>query len=300
MPPTTLATEEVPDSLGYYWQMESFLCGDREASQRFYERNKPVIEVATDTHDLCYQMVKLAQPKLDGQDKTMIWLLGASCLREFEEIVLLVGNGFGTGAIKLMRSFYERVVTMSYLATEDGAKEIQKFIDYSAVHWHQMLVEAEEIHPAFEISPEARQKIVDDYEAAKERFKDEKCPTCKRRGQISWTRVTMKDMATKVGEDVRRVCHNAYLTPTFHLHTTHWGIVNECERSETGKLRFSGGKVQEDAAHEAFDQAYILLMQVMDVLDQYFELGMAEKIKRQGQDWLKASEAVSTLRTPAA
>ena len=46
--------------------MESFLCGNPEASQKFYERNKQVIEAATKTHDLCYEMMRLAHPKLKG------------------------------------------------------------------------------------------------------------------------------------------------------------------------------------------------------------------------------------------
>lgn len=278
--------------------MESFLCGDAQASQKFYERNKPVVEAATSTHDLCYQMLKVAQAKLDKQEKRVIWLLGASCLREFEELMLLAGNGFGTGATKLMRSFYERTVTMTYLATEMGAKEIQKFIDYSAIHWHQMLVEAEEIHPQFTLPDEKRQKIVDAYKTALTNFKDEKCPSCKRRPQMSWTKVSMKDLASKVSENIRRFCFNAYLTPTFHLHTTHWGILSQCEKSEGGTLHFSGGKIQEEAAQETFEQSYVLLLQVMDVLDHYFELGVSEQIKQHGQEWLKACEAVTPVSSP--
>jgi hypothetical protein len=274
--------------------MESFVCGNPEASQKFYERNKQVIEAATKTHDLCYEMMRLAHPKLKDQERTMLWLLVASCLREFEEIMLLAGNGFGTGATKLMRAFYERTVTLSYLATEEGTKEIQRFVDYSAVHWHQMLVEADEIHPGFKISPESRQKILDDYEQALKTFKDEKCPTCRRRPQLSWTRASMKDMASKVSDHVRMLCFNAYLTPTFHLHTTHWGTLNQSERSDGGKLRFSGDNIQEEGAQEAFDNAYFLLMQVMDVLDQTFELGMAEQLQAHGWEWVKACETVAS------
>jgi hypothetical protein len=36
-------------------------------------------------------------------------------------------------------------------------------------------------------------------------------------------------------------------------------------------------------------------MQVMDVLDQYFELGMSERLKQHGQDWLKACEAIVSV-----
>jgi hypothetical protein len=272
--------------------MESILCGDPEAAHRFYHRNRPVIDAVTNTHDLFWEMLNRAHPNLDGQEKIMIWLLGASCLREFEEIILLAGNGFGTGATKLMRSFYERTITMSYLASDTS--QIPRFADYSAIHWHQLLGEAEDIHPQFTISAAARQRIVDGYEAAKAKFRDEKCPTCKRRGQTSWTKATMKEMASKVSNTIRLFCFNAYLTPTLHLHTTHWGIVNQCEISGNDKLHFSGSKVQEDAAQEAFEQAYILLTQAMDVLDQLFELGMGGLLQQHGQDWLDACKAIAS------
>jgi hypothetical protein len=42
--------------------------------------------------------------------------------------MLLAGNGFGTGATKLMRAFYGRPVTLSYLATDTD--QIQRFVDY--------------------------------------------------------------------------------------------------------------------------------------------------------------------------
>jgi hypothetical protein len=41
---------------------------------------------------------------------------------------LLAGNGFGTGATKLMRPFYERVVAMSYLAAYPGGA-------CQTIHW---------------------------------------------------------------------------------------------------------------------------------------------------------------------
>ena len=97
---------------------------------------------------------------------------------------------------------------------------------------------------------------------------------------MSWTKASIKDMASKVNEDVRRLCFNAYMMPTFHLHTTHFGIVSQCELSESGRLGFSGRKVQVKAAQEAFEQAYLLLMQVMHTLDEFFELGMSNQLQQ--------------------
>ena len=266
--------------------MESLLCGDPDASQKFCTKNKAVIESVTKTHDLCFEMLKLATPKLKRQEKTIVWLLGASCLREFDEIMLLAGNGYGTGAMKLMRSFYERTVTMGFLAANPD--QVQRFVDFSAIHWHQLLVEADEMHEDFKIPDEERKRVEADYEAAKATFRDEKCPTCGRRPPTSWTKVDMKTMASKVDKQIRQFCYNAYLVPTFHMHTTHWGIVNQSDIGESGKLRFSSVNVQETAAQKAFEQAFILLMQTMSVLDGFFELNMGKQLQERGQNWVNA------------
>jgi Family of unknown function (DUF5677) len=266
--------------------MESLLCGDPDASQNFCTKNEAVIDAVTKTHDLCFEMLKLATPKLAGQEKTIVWLLGASCLREFEEIMLLAGNGYGTGATKLMRSFYERTVTMSYLAANPD--QIRRFVDFSAIHWHQLLVEADEMHEDFKIPEDERKRVEADYEVAKSTFRDEKCPTCGRRPPMSWTKADMKTMASKVDAQIRQFCYNAYLMPTFHLHTTHWGIVNQSDIGESGKLRFSSVKVQETAAQTAFEQAFILLMQMMSALSGSFDLNMGKQLEEHGQNWVKA------------
>ena len=269
--------------------MERFFCGDAEASQAFYERNKLIIEAVTMGHDFCFKLLAQAQAKLEPQEKTVIWLLVASCLKEFEEIILLCSNGFGTGATKLMRSFYERVVTLSYLAMH--REHVQAFIDYSDVHWYKLLAEAEEIHAEFTLPKEERMRLLENYEKNKGKFKEAKCEACKRTPPTSWIKIDTKTMASEVSEHLRLLCANAYLIPTFHMHTTFWGIGNQFKRTASGKLQFLEGKVQEEAAQDAFEHAYILLRQVMDVLNGFFELDQQEQITHFGNAWVKACES---------
>jgi hypothetical protein len=269
--------------------MEKFYCGDPEASQAFYERNKPVIAAVTNAHDCYFGLLKEAQKRLDGQEKTVIWLLAVACLKEFDEILLLSGNGFGTGAVKLMRPFYERTVTLSYLASHTD--QIQRFIDYSYIHWHKLLVEAEEIHSNFKLSEEDREVFEENYNKTKGEFRQEDCKKChSTRLQMSWTKLDMKTMASNVNEDLRRLCANAYLAPTLHLHTTFWGITNQSEKTPSGKFDFMGGNIQEEAAQESFEQAYLLLTQTLDVLNGFFELDQKESIQQLGKNWLLACE----------
>jgi hypothetical protein len=101
----------------------------------------------------------------------------------------------------------------------------------------------------------------------------------------------MKTMASKVSNDLRLLLANAHLAPTFHLHTTFWGIANQSERTPDGKLQFLGGKVQEDAAQESFDQTYILLVQVMDVLNGYYDLKRSDTIHQLNSECAAACKA---------
>ena len=58
-------------------------------------------DALTNAHKACFDLLSLAQPVDRGQN--VIYLLAQSCWKEFEEILLLAGNGYGGGATKLLR-----------------------------------------------------------------------------------------------------------------------------------------------------------------------------------------------------
>ena len=80
---------------------------------RFTRTFAPVLEAVMESTELSRGFLEEVVPQLQGEPPTVIWMLGAACLREFEEIQMLCGTGFGTGATKLLRAFYERVVTLA-------------------------------------------------------------------------------------------------------------------------------------------------------------------------------------------
>src|SRR5580700_2459416 len=45
----------------------------------------------------------------------VVLFLALACMEDFNEILLLCGNGYGLGALKLLRGMYERAVTAHYL-----------------------------------------------------------------------------------------------------------------------------------------------------------------------------------------
>jgi Family of unknown function (DUF5677) len=57
----------------------------------------------------------LRQETTTGMADMVVFFLGRVCVEDFMEILLLCGNGYGTGAMKLVRGMYERAVTARYL-----------------------------------------------------------------------------------------------------------------------------------------------------------------------------------------
>src|SRR5262249_17584268 len=156
-----------------------------------------VLETAIRAYGLGVEAVNRAGDNLNSQERVVIWFLTASCLKEFEEICLLCGNGYGTGAMKLLRSFYERTITLSYLSK--NSKRIQEFIDYTNIHWNKLLIEADSFHELFSLPEEQRQKIEADYEAAKSKFEDEICKKCHAKVmRPSWNKGGVPELANKV------------------------------------------------------------------------------------------------------
>jgi hypothetical protein len=45
----------------------------------------------------------------------IIYFTGRLCAEDFMEVLLLCGNGYGIGAMKILRGMYERAVTARYL-----------------------------------------------------------------------------------------------------------------------------------------------------------------------------------------
>src|SRR3989338_10311282 len=60
----------------------------------------------------------------------VLFFLGRLSYEDFMEILLLCGNGYGIGALKILRGMYERVVTARYLHFHP--EETESFLDF---HW---------------------------------------------------------------------------------------------------------------------------------------------------------------------
>jgi hypothetical protein len=94
-------------------------------------------------------------------------------------------------------------------------------------------------------------------------------------------------MASEVGGEIRKLYFNAFLWPTFNIHTTFYALSRQLTSNEEGRLAWDV-RAEDDAVHMALNIAHGLLIQVIDVLDKHFSLGEAEAVSRRALEWSKS------------
>jgi hypothetical protein len=256
----------------------------------FAEHRPALIEVLSVAHCACLDLLQAAQAKLESPQDNTILAIALACLKEFEEIVLLCGNGYGSGANKLLRAFFERVITLGYLAKHPD--KVHQFIDYSDVHWHKLLIEARDKHANIGLSEGDVARIENAYAGSKERYVEDVCNTCKTKKRIqgSWTKKTVPDMAEDVDTNLRLLYFNAFLRPTFLIHTTFYGVTAVGEKNSDEKVHFFSPKNERAIANETIDLAHILLIQMAITVNSYYKLVRDSVLETLGKNLARANQ----------
>ncbi len=66
--------------------------------------------------------------------------LGDACRQEYMEILFLAAHGYGTGASKLLRGFYERAVALAYILK--NRDKVERFSNFAAVQEYKAMKDA--------------------------------------------------------------------------------------------------------------------------------------------------------------
>jgi hypothetical protein len=104
--------------------------GVQEEWSAFGSRHKVFLERFTNLRSAIDCAFAGDRPLSEPIDK-FIFLFGRICAEEFFEILLCCGNGYGFAAQKLLRSLYEKAVTLAYL--HQNPEQLDDFIDYHHV-----------------------------------------------------------------------------------------------------------------------------------------------------------------------
>jgi hypothetical protein len=103
---------------------------DTEKSRAFVARN-PQFPAALvklfETANKCFGR----NPPPKNQLENICFWLGHTCRQDFLEVVFLAVNGYSAGATKILRSLYERAVTIAYLI--QNPEKLERFLQFAAI-----------------------------------------------------------------------------------------------------------------------------------------------------------------------
>ena len=235
----------------------------------FHERH-PEWQEALSRLKRALEYVFIREVPVDQQGRHVVFALGRLAVEDFTEILLLCGNGYGIGGLKILRGMYERIVTALYLASH--SEQVDDFLDYYYVHQQKLLVHAKDA----DINLGKHQKEIDEvkaeYQRVKSRYEETVCRECgTTRLQGSWTKRDLKTMAEEVG--LRHGYGLMYFWPTLMHHTTFAGMNVRYEPSGADILTFQDASQREDA-DQALGSAHALLLILLKKFDHIFKLGL--------------------------
>lgn len=213
----------------------------------------------------------------------VVFFLGRLCGEDFFEILLLCGNGYGFGGMRLLRGMYERAVTARYLHLHpDDAKS---FLDF---HWVTKRKQVQAIKETFGADVLPKDKM-DELEAQFRRVEGEfqvtRCKKCGAKGlNYTWSKLDLVSMAGQAG-NLGKLIVPAYYFPTEEAHSTAGGILSRLEESGEG-IRFKDGPGR-DKADESLLAGHNILLDVLLLQKEHFGLeALAEPLGKCFQDFL--------------
>jgi len=213
-----------------------------------------------------------------------VFLYGRLCAEDFSEILLCCGNGYGAAAMKLVRTLYERAVTLRYL--HDNPEGLTDFLDYFHVAKYKQWVAIKETFGQNAFSEEMNKSIEAEYRGVKEKFMVTDCEQCgTRKLNHTWNKLDFVAMAKKTGS-LGRLIVPGYYTPMRHGHSTLGALLSRLEETEMGGISFKP-YAQRGMADDALMTAQNVIFAVLRIQAERFDVpGLNEKLDTCEQDFL--------------
>ncbi len=160
---------------------------------KVYKDFKGQFDAVIELLQLGNKMVEAAENIAAEPVKRIICALSRVTITGACESLLLCGNGFGTGAMKIVRGMYESRWTAEYL--RQHPKEVKNYLDFSKVLLWRRLEWAQD-YKADSVQRSDMEKAEADYQMVKGRFTDGK-------GKVrqQWFKKSIRAMAKKIGRE---------------------------------------------------------------------------------------------------
>jgi hypothetical protein len=280
------------------------LYGFADASTEFDRRHPQWTAVMSrlwDAMNLAFSRIQVMDTKIEK----FVYFYGNLVAEDFMELFLMAVNGYGYGAMKLLRSMYEHTVTLKYL--HDHPDELQAFFDFDRVQQYKLM------KPILETFGEAvmPQDIVEEterrYKEVKDKFMVKSCKskTCdERRVGHTWSKLDFVSMAKTTGA-IGSLIVPGYFMPLRHSHSTVRAMTERLGHGD-GHMGFNR-ELQPEEADQALMTAHNCVLVALEVQDERFKIpGLKSAVENCVRDWaliwspeaLTHSETSVDLRSP--
>ncbi len=174
------------------------------------------------------QLVLDTTPADSDDAGLLVCELVTASMPDLDDIMLLCCKDRHWGALKLLRSLFERTVTLKYLA--QNREEVQAFLAFDAADWNAVLSGIEKRYGI-----KAKAETLTRFDAAakdvRDKFRQEPCEKCRMRKQTSWTPRSSLELAQKTG--LEYLHFEAFVLPSKFIHTTYFGTRHLSRESPT-------------------------------------------------------------------
>lgn len=255
-----------------------FCCTDE--SQAFTKRHSKLMEKLQPLFATLHKTFIRQLDAVEASDR-VIFFLGRLSVEDFMEILLLCGNGYGIGGMKLLRGLYERAVTLGYIAKHPDQAE--QFLEYHYIHQRKHFNHAKVVFPMNDLSPQQIEEIESNYQKVKNTYQEEICKKCgTTRTMFAWSKLDLLSMARIAGLD--RLYLQCYYNPTLQAHATVSSMITRMKLRQDGGVSFDEG-AQREKADLALLGAHNVILSVLDVVNEYFELQLHDELQDRFEDF---------------
>ena len=192
---------------------------------------------------------------------------------------LLSANGYGVGAIKLLRTLYEHAVTLNYLS--EHPYELDTFYDYSYVTEHKLLKPIRETYGshAFENTSIQETEVEERFLSVKERFMIADCKKCgTKRLNHTWNKLDFVSMAKQAGPLGALILHG-YYGPLTQAHSHFATLASRLTLLENGGVSFVPD-AQRKESDVALFTAHQIMLCVLEIQKKRFDIpDLQEKLQ---------------------
>jgi hypothetical protein len=225
---------------------EEFICGFPDQWKAFHQRNRKFF-LRFDHLKKALDATFIRMIYADGPEDRTVFVLGRLCMEDFFEIIQLAGNGYGFGALKLVRS-----------------------LDYHAVAQFKLMQAVKQNYGSSTLSAEATEQTEREYTKVKDNYLVTACAKCgTTRVNHTWHKLDVVSMAKKTVFGQLIVA--GYYIPMSHMHSTVQSILSRIEETGDEGAGFNPDP-QPQEADRALMTAHNIVLGVIETQKNYFNL----------------------------